>query len=75
VCLGEIGRVHALTGHGSLSVEIGGRIATVSAMTLDAVPVVGAWVLVHSGFVVGQLTEAEAREALDLRAAPGTEMT
>lgn len=73
MCLGEVGCVRDVTGGDSLCVDFGGRTATVSGMLLDSTPAVGEWVLVHSGFALGQLTEAEAREALDLRRASGRE--
>ena len=67
MCLGELGRVSDVLGRDSVTVEVGSRTMTASALTLDAVPVVGDWVLVHSGFVLARLTEAEAGDALELR--------
>jgi hydrogenase assembly chaperone HypC/HupF len=71
MCLGEIGRVRSVAGPDSLAVDVGGRVISVSAMTLDSVPAVGDWVLVHSGFALAQLTAAAAHEALGLRGAAG----
>jgi hydrogenase expression/formation protein HypC len=73
MCLGEVGCIRDVTDGDSLSVDLGGRTTTISGMLLDSTPAVGEWVLVHSGFALGQLTEAEAREALDLRRAAGRE--
>lgn len=73
MCLGEVGRVQDVSDADSVAIELGGRTATVSAMLLDTVPAVGDWVLVHSGFVLGTLTETEAHEALDIRRAAGRE--
>jgi hydrogenase assembly chaperone HypC/HupF len=69
MCLGEVARVRDVTAPGTLAIEIDGRTTTVSGMLLDVLPTTGDWVLVHSGFAIGQLTEAEAREALDIRRA------
>ncbi|HZC70771.1 MAG TPA: HypC/HybG/HupF family hydrogenase formation chaperone [Jatrophihabitans sp.] len=69
MCLGEVGRVQDVTDRDSLSIALDGRTASASAMLLDVAPAVGEWVLVHSGFVIGKLTEAEARAALDVRRA------
>jgi hydrogenase expression/formation protein HypC len=73
MCLGEVGRVEYVIDRDSLSIELNGRTAQVSAMLLDAVPAVGEWVLVHAGFALGTLTESEARAALDMRRAVGRE--
>ena len=73
MCLGEVGRVQDTIDRDSLSVELNGRVATVSAMLLDAAPAAGEWVVVHAGFALGTLTDAEARAALDLRRAAGRE--
>ena len=69
MCLGEVGRVQDVIGPDAISIALDGRTATVSVMLLDAAPTVGDWVLVHSGFVLGKLTEAEARAALHMRRA------
>jgi hydrogenase maturation factor len=73
MCLGEVGRVQDVPDAGSLVIELGGRTTTISPMLLDAVPGVGDWVLFHSGFALGTLTEAEAHEALEIRRAAGRE--
>lgn len=75
MCLGEVGRVREVAGRDSLAVEVAGRTTIVSAMLLDAVPSPGEWVLVHSGFALGRLTEQQAREALDVRRAVGVDAT
>ncbi len=67
MCLGEIGRVSGVAERDSLTVEVGERTLNVSALTSETVPAVGAWVVVHSGFVLGELTAAEAHDALQLR--------
>jgi hydrogenase expression/formation protein HypC len=67
MCLGEVGLVRHVASPDHISVEVGGRLTTVSAMLLDSVPYAGDWVLVHSGFALAQLSESEARDALGLR--------
>lgn len=71
MCLGDVGRVRDATDGDALAIELDGRTANASAMLLDTPPAVGEWVLVHSGFVIATLTEAEALEALDIRRATG----
>jgi hydrogenase assembly chaperone HypC/HupF len=67
MCLGEVGRVCAVTDLRVLTVELGGREVIVSGALLDGQPAIGGWVLVHAGFAVGHLTEPEARAALETR--------
>jgi hydrogenase expression/formation protein HypC len=71
MCLGDVARVLDLAGPDSISVAVGERTITVSGMLLDGPPEVGGWVLVHSGFALGRLTDDEAREALEMRKAAG----
>ena len=71
MCLGEVALVQAIDSSGALRVQSRGRRTSVSAMLLDDLPVVGEWVVVHSGFALARLTHAEAQDALALRAAVG----
>lgn len=51
----------------SATVEAGGVRRVAPVFLLDERPLEsGEWVLVHCGLVVGRMTEAEAREVLDL---------
>jgi hydrogenase maturation factor len=68
MCLGEVARVHAVSAAGSLVVDVGGRTVTVSSLLLDRVPDAGEWVLAHAGHALAVLTDAEAAEALAVRA-------
>jgi hydrogenase maturation factor len=67
MCLGTVGQVLAQASAGSVDVDAGGRVITASliAMTDSVGP--GDWVLMHSGMVLGRLTDQEATEALELR--------
>ena len=67
MCLGMVGQVVAMGAPGCVKVDAGDRVVTASllAMTDDFQP--GDWVLMHSGLVLGVLTEDEARDALELR--------
>ncbi len=56
---------------GAVVVEADGRAVEASNLTPGEVPLHTAdWVIVHSGFVLGTLSEAEALDALAIRAAP-----
>jgi hydrogenase maturation factor len=68
MCLGEVARVRAVSAAGSLVVAAGGRTLTVSSLLLDRVPEAGEWVLAHAGHAMTVLTDAEAAEALAVRA-------
>jgi hydrogenase expression/formation protein HypC len=67
VCLGDVARVRAIASDGTLVVDTASRQVRASSILLDTPPDVGDWVLVHSGFVLGLLTEQEALDALNLR--------
>jgi hydrogenase expression/formation protein HypC len=68
MCLGIPGRIverpandpdHAL-------VDVDGTIRTINlALLEDAPPRPGEWILIHLGFALEKMSEAEAREALD----------
>lgn len=67
MCLGVVGQVTASTSAGCVEVNAGDRIITASLLaTTDAVGP-GDWVLMHSGLVLGRLTQHEASDALELR--------
>jgi hydrogenase expression/formation protein HypC len=51
--------------------EIGGVRRTVSCALLEGEPRVGEWVLVHVGFALDRIDEAEAAETLRLLAEMG----
>ena len=70
MCLGEVASVRAACDDGTLTVEAGGRVLTVSALTLDDPVAPGDWVLVHSGFALARLDPADARDALAIREGP-----
>ncbi len=67
MCLGMVGQVTALGPAGCVEVEAGNRRVTASLLTMTDAVVPGDWVLMHSGLVLGLLSEQEARDALDLR--------
>jgi hydrogenase expression/formation protein HypC len=66
VCLGEVVRVRTTPVNGAVETD-GSRPGRVSLLTLGAPVAVGDWLLVHSGFALARLTDAEARAALALR--------
>jgi hydrogenase expression/formation protein HypC len=73
MCLGIPGRVVDLPADRPeiARVEVDGRLRDVNVMLLeDAVPQPGDWVLIHLGFALQTMTEAEAAETLSLLAAP-----
>ncbi len=67
MCLGTVGQVTAAGAGGSVEVDDGVRVITASLLTMTDAVAPGDWVLMHSGMVLGLLTEHEARDALDLR--------
>lgn len=67
MCLGMVGQVTAMRPPGCVDVDAGDRVVTASLLTMTDAVQAGDWVLLHSGMVLGLLTEAEARDALDLR--------
>jgi hydrogenase expression/formation protein HypC len=73
MCLGIPGRVVDLPADRPeiARVEVDGRLRDVNVMLLeDAAPQPGDWVLIHLGFALQTMTEAEAAETLSLLAAP-----
>jgi hydrogenase expression/formation protein HypC len=65
MCLGIPARVTAVCAHPDLvDVDMAGVTRTVNAGLLDDPPRPGEWVLVHMGFVLSTMTEAEARQAV-----------
>jgi len=71
MCLGSIGKVIEVLGNGRAVVECDGVRQEVLEMThADDDIEVGDWVVVHSGFALERLTEAQAVDALRIRATP-----
>lgn len=68
MCLGLTCQVVTVDG-GLASVRCSGREQMVSLMTLEEPVAPGDWVLVHSGFALARLTDAQATEALAIREA------
>jgi hydrogenase assembly chaperone HypC/HupF len=70
VCLGEVVQVVAMLPDRQVETggAPGGRSTRVSLLALEGPVAVGDWLLVHSGFALERLTDAEARAALTLRA-------
>jgi hydrogenase maturation factor len=69
MCLGTVGQVTAAGAGGSVEVDDGVRIITASLLTMTDAVAPGDWVLMHSGLVLGLLTDQEAKDALELRSA------
>ena len=67
MCLGMVGQVTALRSPGCVDVDAGDRVVTASLLTMTDAVEAGDWVLLHSGMVLGLLTEQEAKDALMLR--------
>jgi hydrogenase assembly chaperone HypC/HupF len=67
MCLGTVGQVTVAGDGGSVEVDDGVRVTTASLLTMTDAVAPGDWVLMHSGMVLGVLTEEEAKDALDLR--------
>ena len=67
MCLGMVGQVRAMGSAGCVEVDIGDRVITASLLAVSDDVGPGDWVLMHSGLVLGPLTEQEAKEALQLR--------
>jgi hydrogenase maturation factor len=67
MCLGTVGLVTAADAAGRVEVDTGDRVITASLLTMTDAVAPGDWVLMHSGLVLGLLTEQEAKDALALR--------
>jgi hydrogenase expression/formation protein HypC len=67
MCLGVVGQVTAVGSAGCVEVNTGDRVITASLLAMTDTVGPGDWVLMHSGLVLGLLTEQEARDALELR--------
>jgi hydrogenase assembly chaperone HypC/HupF len=70
MCLGMVGQVTAMRSPGCVDVDAGGRVVTASLLTMTDAVQAGDWVLLHSGMVLGLLSEREAKDALELRNPP-----
>jgi len=66
MCLGELAEVVDVSA-ATARVSGGGRIRSVSLLTLTEPVTPGDWVVIHSGFALARLTADEAREAIALR--------
>ena len=65
MCLGIPGRVVSLHAGGDLAdVDVAGVVRTVNVGLLEQPPEPGEHILIHSGFALERMTEAEARDAL-----------
>ena len=73
MCLGVVGQVLSVESAGdgaspaAIQVTTEGRVMTASMLAMSDIVRTGDWVLMHSGLVLGRLTEHEARDALELR--------
>jgi len=67
MCLGVVGQVTAVGSAGCIEVNTGDRVITASLLAMTDTVGPGDWVLMHSGLVLGLLTEQEARDAIELR--------
>jgi len=67
MCLGIVGQVTAMRSPGCVDVDAGDRVVTALLPTMSDALQAGDWVLIHSGMVLGLLTEQEAKDALELR--------
>ena len=67
MCLGVVGQVTAVGSAGCVEVNTGDRVITASLLAMTDTVGPGDWVLMHSGLVLGLLTEQEARDAIELR--------
>lgn len=75
MCLGLTCQVTEVLADGGVVVRDGDRVLSASLLAHDEPVAVGDWVLVHAGFVLASLTERQAREALEVRAASREEST
>ena len=75
MCLGMVGQVRAVGSVGCVEVDVGTQVITASLLAMTDAIGPGDWVLMHSGLVLGRLTEQEARDALDLRKPPNEGLT
>jgi hydrogenase expression/formation protein HypC len=73
MCLGLPGRVvEILPGSDVARVEVAGVLREINIGLLDGPFVPGDYILIHSGFALERMSEAEARDALDVFAdSPG----
>lgn len=67
MCLGRVGLVTEILPARCVEVRVGDRLITASLLAMPDAVGPGDWVLMHSGLVLGRLTELEARDALELR--------
>ncbi len=70
MCLAIPARIVELLGDGEAVVDMGGVRKRISLALLDEVGL-GAWVIVHVGYALHRLDEAEALNTLKLIAAAG----
>lgn len=70
MCLGTVARVVEVPFEGRVVVEHSGRHEEVIKMTVGEDLVPGDWVVIHSGFVLERISEAQAIDALAIRSTP-----
>lgn len=68
MCLGTVGQITAVGPDQRVVVLAAGREVAASLLAVSDPLRPGDWVVVHSGLVLGRLTEQEAADALALRA-------
>lgn len=68
MCLGTIGQITAVGPDRRVQVRAGDRVVNASLLAVSDPLGPGDWVVMHSGLVLGGLTEQEAADALELRA-------
>jgi hydrogenase expression/formation protein HypC len=73
MCLGDLAEVLAVTEGVTAEVRTDHRLTSVSLLTLDLPVAPGDWLLVHSGYALRRLSQAEADEAARIRATPQEE--
>ncbi|MDP3893350.1 HypC/HybG/HupF family hydrogenase formation chaperone [Nocardioides sp.] len=67
MCLGDLAQVVDRIDDRTVRARVGDRLVTVSLLTFDGPVAPGDWLQVHSGFALARLTEAEQREAAQIR--------
>lgn len=68
MCLGMPGRVLSVEPGGDVArVDVGGVVREINVgFLLDEPPVVGEYLLIHSGFALERMSAEQAREVLDV---------
>jgi hydrogenase expression/formation protein HypC len=67
MCLGIPGRIVAVEpGNDLAQVDVAGVVREINLALLDGPFLPGEYILIHSGFALERMTEAQAREALSV---------